>query len=102
MLRSNRGVCFTDWNALVAAAETTFKLLLWMKKALYTDLRYFLPLIEGSVHMLVPSKAGNRPAARNSLNMHVAMTFVLRMHSSCVCCRCCQIRVVYNKLLFDV
>ena len=63
MLRSNRGVCFS-WNALVAAAETTFKLLLWMKTALYTDLRYFLPLVEGSVRMLVPSKAGNRPASQ--------------------------------------
>ena len=86
MLRSNRGVCF-NWNALVAAAETMFKLLLWMKTALYTDFRYSLPLIE--VRMLVPSKAGNRPAARSLLNMHVAMTFVLRMHSSCLCCRCC-------------
>ena len=79
------------WNALVAAAETTFKLLLWMTTALYTDLQYFLPLIEGSVRMLVASKAGNRPAARSLLNMHVAMTFVLLMRSSCLCytCRCC-------------
>ena len=71
MLPSNRGVCF-NWNALVAAAETTFRLLLRMKTALYTDLRYFLPLIEGLVGRLVPSKAGNRPAARSLLNMHVA------------------------------
>ena len=55
------------WNALVAAAETTFKLLLWMKTALYTDLRYFLPLIDGSVRRLVSSKAENRPAARSLL-----------------------------------
>ena len=68
MLRSNRSMCF-NWNALVAAAETTFKLL-WMKMTLYTDLLYFLPVIEGSVRMLVPTKAENRPAARSSINMH--------------------------------
>ena len=61
MLPSDRGACF-NWNTLVAAAETTFKLLLWMKTALYTDLRYFLPLIEGSVCMLVP-----RPKLETSL-----------------------------------
>ena len=75
-MRSNHSVCF-NWNAIIAATETTFKLLLWMKTALYTDLRYFLPLVEGSVRMLVLFKARNRPAARSSLNMHVAMTFVL-------------------------
>ena len=64
MLRSNCGVCFNR-NALIAAAETAFKLLLWMKTALYADLQYFLPLIEGSVRMLVLSKAENRPAARS-------------------------------------
>ena len=62
MLRSNRGVCF-NWNALVAAAETTNKLSLRMKTELFTDLRYFLPLVEGSVRVLVASKARNRPAA---------------------------------------
>ena len=69
MPRSNRGVCF-NWNALVATAETTNKLSLGMKMALFTDLRYFLTLVEGSVRMLVPSKARNRPAARSLLNMH--------------------------------
>ena len=81
MLRSNRGVCF-NWNALVAAAETTNKLSLRMKTELFTDLRYFLPLVEGSVRVLVASKARNRPAAWSSLNMHAAATFVLRMRSS--------------------
>ena len=88
MLPSNCGVCF-NWNAIVAAAETTFKLLLQMKTALYADLRYFFPLIEEWVRILVPSKAGNRPAARSLLNMHVAMILVLCMRSSCLCCRCC-------------
>ena len=76
MLRSNHGMCF-NWNALVAAAETTNKFSLWMKAALFTDLRYFLPLVEGLVRMLVPSKARNRPVARSLLNMHAATTFVL-------------------------
>ena len=83
MLRNNRGVYF-NWNALVAAAETTNKLSLRMKTALFTDLRYFLPLVEGLVHMLVPSKARNRPAVRSSLNMHAATTFVLRMRAVAV------------------
>ena len=63
MLRSNRGVCFNS-NALVAAAETTNKLSLRMKMALFTNLRYFLPLVEGSVCVLVPSKARNRPGLK--------------------------------------
>ena len=54
MLRSNHGVHF-NWNALVAAAETMNKLSLQMKTALFTDLWYFLPLVEGSVCMLVLS-----------------------------------------------
>ena len=77
MLPSNRGVCF-NWNALVAAAETTFKLLLWMKTVLCTDLRYFLPLIDGSVHRLVPFKAGNRPAARSLLNIRESVDSLCR------------------------
>ena len=52
MLRSSRGVCF-NWNALVAAAETMKKFLLQMKMALFTNLRYFLPLVEVLVCMLV-------------------------------------------------
>ena len=35
LLRSNRGMC-SNWNALVAAAETKNKLLLWMKSALFS------------------------------------------------------------------
>ena len=83
MLRSNRGVCF-NWNALIATAETMNTLSLWMKTALFTNLRYFLPLVEGLVHVLVPSKA-----ARSLLNMHAATTFVLCMRSSCLSSRCC-------------
>ena len=65
MLRSNRGVCFNG-NALVAAAETTNKFSLRMKTALFTNLRYFLPLVEGLVHVLVLSKleTGQQPEAR--------------------------------------
>ena len=44
------------------AAETMNKLSLRMKTAIYTNLRCFLPLIKGSVSVLVPSKARNRPA----------------------------------------
>ena len=66
MRRSNRGVCF-NWNALVAAAETTNNISLGMKTALFTVL---FPLVEGSVRMLVPFKARNRPAAKSLLNMH--------------------------------
>ena len=88
MLLSNGGVCF-NWNVLAAAAETTNKLSLWMKTALFTDLRYFLPLVEGSVRMLVPSKARNRPAASSLLNMHTATTFVLHMRSSCLSSKYC-------------
>ena len=64
MLLSNRGMCF-NWNALVAAAETTNKLSIRMKTALFTDLQYFLSLVEGSVRMLVPSKleTGLHPVA---------------------------------------
>ena len=43
-------------------AETT-KLSLRMMKALFTDLWYFLPLVEGSVCVLFPSKAGQQPEA---------------------------------------
>ena len=39
-----------NWNTLVAATETMNKLSLRMKTALFTDLRYFLPLVEGSIH----------------------------------------------------
>ena len=53
-------MCF-NWNALVAAAETKNKLSLRMKTALFTNLRYFFPLVKGSVCVLVPSKARNRP-----------------------------------------
>ena len=45
MLRSNRNVC-SNWNALVAAAETKNKLLLWMKTTLFTNLQYFFPLVK--------------------------------------------------------
>ena len=64
MLRSNRSVCF-NCNALVATAETTNKLSLQMKTASFTDLRYFLPLVEGSIRVLVPSKleTGLQPEA---------------------------------------
>ena len=55
MLRSNLVVSF-NWNALVAAAETTNKLSLRVKTAFFTNLRYILPLVEGSVRVLVPSK----------------------------------------------
>ena len=51
------------WNALIAAAETTNKLSLWMKMALFANLQYFLPLVEGLIRVLVPSKARNKPAA---------------------------------------
>ena len=51
MLRSNRGMCF-NWNVLIATPETTNKLSLQMKTALFTDLWYFLSPVEGSVHML--------------------------------------------------
>ena len=40
MLHSNHGMCF-NWNALVAAAETTNKLSLRMKTALFTNLQYY-------------------------------------------------------------
>ena len=63
-------MCF-NWNALVAAAETTNKLSIQMKTALFTNLQYFLPLVEGSVCVLVPSKARNRPPRSNLLNMHM-------------------------------
>ena len=45
----------SNWNALVAAAETNS---LQMKTALFTVL---FPLVNKSVHMLVPSKAGKNP-----------------------------------------
>ena len=61
MMHSNFSVC-SNWNALVAAAKTMNKLSLWMKMALFSDLRYFLPLVEESVRVLVLSKARNRPA----------------------------------------
>ena len=56
MLRSNRSMCF-NWNVLIATAETTNKLPLQIKTALFTNLWYFLLLVEGSVCMLVLSKA---------------------------------------------
>ena len=62
MLLSNRGMCF-NWNEIVPAAETMNKLSLRMKTALFTNLLYFLPLVDGLIHMLVASKARNRPAA---------------------------------------
>ena len=62
MLRSNHDLC-SNWNAQLAAAETKNKFSLWMKTALFTNLRYFFPLVKGSVHMLVPSKDRNRPTA---------------------------------------
>ena len=45
-LRSNRDVC-SNWNALVAAAETKNRLLLRIKTALFTDLRYFFSTGKG-------------------------------------------------------
>ena len=39
---NNSGVC-SNWNALVAAAETKNKV---MKTAVFTNLRYFFPLIK--------------------------------------------------------
>ena len=81
-------MCF-NWNAHEATAETTND----KKMALFTDLRYFLPLVEGSVRILVLSKARNKPAARSSYH-HLcsyarATTFVLRMRSSCLSSGCC-------------
>ena len=81
MLRGNRGVCF-NWNVLVAAAETMNKLSLQMKTALYTNLWYFLPLVEGSVCVLVLSKARNRPVALNSLvNMQACSNDICSAHA---------------------
>ena len=54
---------FLYWNALVAAAETTNKLSLRLKTALFTNLWYILPLIDESICVLVPSKARNMPVA---------------------------------------
>ena len=45
MMCSNRDVC-SNWNALVAAAETKNNLSLRMKTALFTNLRYFFPLVK--------------------------------------------------------
>ena len=44
-------------------AETKNKLSLRIKTALFSNLWCFFPLAKGSVHMLVPSKARNRPTA---------------------------------------
>ena len=60
MLCSNSGMC-SNWNAQVATAETKNILSFWMKTALFTDLQYFFPLVKGSVHVLVPSKARTGP-----------------------------------------
>ena len=62
MLRSNHGVCF-DWNALIATAETTNKLSFRIKTALFTDLRYFLPLVEGSCWFHPKLETGLQPEA---------------------------------------
>ena len=64
MLCSNRGMC-SKWNAQVVAAETKNRLSFRMKTALFTDLRYFFPLVKGSVRALAPSKARTGPQ-----NMH--------------------------------
>ena len=82
MLCSNRGMC-SNWNAQVATAETIKEYSFRMKTALFTDLRYFFPLVKGLVRILVPSKARKGPQ-----NMHAATTFEPKMHSSCLFSRC--------------
>ena len=43
--------------------ETKNKLLLQMKAALFTNLRYYFPLVKGSVCVMTPSKATNGQTA---------------------------------------
>ena len=83
MLRSNHGMCF-NWNALIATAETTNKHSLQIKTALFTNLWYFLPLIEGSVCMLVLSKA-RKQASSLKLIKHARTCSNDRLHSNASC-----------------
>ena len=66
----------------------------WMKMVLFTKLQYFLSLVEGSVSVLPPSKARNMVITYSLLNMHIATTFVLCMHSNCQPSSATKIRVV--------
>jgi len=80
---SNHGMC-SNWNAQVATAETKNILSFRMKRALFTDLQYFFPLVKGSVRVLAaPSKARTGPQ-----NMHPATSFEPLMCSSCLFSRC--------------
>ena len=78
-------------------AETKNKLSLRIKTALFSNLWYFFPLAKGSVRVLVPSKARNRPTAWSSLNC------TQQWPLNCACAvavyflDATKIRVVYNK-----
>ena len=93
------GVC-SNWNALIAAAETKNKLLLRMKMALFTNLRYFFPLVKWLVHVLALSKARNRLTAWSSLNMHAKRPLNHTCTVAIYLLDATKIRVVYNLLCY--
>ena len=85
---------FSQMEYTVAIVETKNKLSLRMKKALLLTILF--PLVKGSVRVLAPSKARNRPTAWSLLNMHRGTTFEPYMRSSCLFSRFRMV-YIYNK-----
>ena len=66
-----------------------------MKPALFTNLRYFFPLVMGLVHVLAPSKARNRATVWISLNMYMLSNDLWATHDAVYFLDATKIWVVY-------